>query len=210
MSLYELQTNVHVRKDRVNEFGGYNYRTAEGILAAIKASLPEGATIIVTDDVREVAGQIFVSATATITFSGGTAHSASGHAMHPLSKKGMDPSQITGAASSYARKYALAGLMALDDGSADPDAAKTAYESEPPPPFNVKAATDRIIDKIKRQVTADKIDAVWAEEKDTRGDIKDASEDEYKRLQAAAGAAKKALIKPPKDDPGGDESGIPY
>lgn len=130
MSLHQLQTTVHVGKDKRNDFGGYNYRTAEGILAAIKAALPDGAHIIVTDTMQEVGGQIFVTATATVTFADGSAHSATGHAMHPLTKKGMDPSQITGAASSYARKYALAGLMALDDGSVDPDAAKKAYEPD--------------------------------------------------------------------------------
>lgn len=130
MSLHQLQTTVHVAKDKRNDFGGYNYRTAEGILAAIKAALPEGAHIVVSDTMQEVAGQIFVTATATVTFSDGTQFQAQGHAMHPLTKKGMDPSQITGAASSYARKYALAGLVALDDGSVDPDAAKKSYEPD--------------------------------------------------------------------------------
>ena len=66
MSLHDLQTRVHVAKDKRNDFGGYNYRTAEGILAAIKAALPEGAYIIVSDEVQEVGGQIFVTATALI------------------------------------------------------------------------------------------------------------------------------------------------
>jgi hypothetical protein len=130
MSLHDLQTRVHVAKDKRNEFGGYNYRTAEGILAAIKAALPDGAFIVVSDTMQEVAGQIFVTATASVTFDDGVTYCAQGHAMHPLSKKGMDPSQITGAASSYARKYALAGLVALDDGSADPDARKEDYQPD--------------------------------------------------------------------------------
>ncbi len=121
MTLHDIQTAVHVAKDKENKFGGYNYRTAEGILAALKAVLPDGATVIVSDNLQEVAGQIFVSATATITLADGIKYEATGHAMHPLQKKGMDASQITGAASSYARKYALSGLLALDDGSADPD-----------------------------------------------------------------------------------------
>lgn len=121
MSLHDIQQAVHVAKDKKNEFGGYNYRTAEGILSAVKAALPEGATVVVSDTLCEFAGQIFVSATATITLADNVQHSATGHAMHQLNKKGMDQAQITGAASSYARKYALAGLLALDDGSADPD-----------------------------------------------------------------------------------------
>lgn len=136
MSLHEIQSKVHVGKSKVNTFGGYNYRTAEGILAAIKAALPDGATIVVSDTMQEVAGQIFVTAKATITFSDGVSHEATGHAMHPLTKKGMDPSQITGSASSYARKYALGGLIAIDDGSADPDAAKKPYESDDKPNSN--------------------------------------------------------------------------
>jgi len=141
MDFHTLQQRVHVGKDKRNEFGGYNYRTAEGILSAIKAALPEGAHVTVTDDLAEVGGQIFVKATATICFADGVAHSASGFAMHPLQKKGMDASQITGAASSYARKYALAGLMALDDGSVDPDARDNRDEngqaSAPPSPLDL-------------------------------------------------------------------------
>tara|TARA_R110000851_G_C12896706_1_gene547713 strand:+ start:42 stop:692 length:651 start_codon:yes stop_codon:yes gene_type:complete len=150
MNLSELQTKVHVGKDKVNSFGGYNYRTAEGILAAIKAALSEGDTITVTEALQEVAGHIFVSSTATVTFEGGDTHSTQGHAMHPLTKKGMDPSQITGAASSYARKYALSGLVALDDGSADPDAAKESYKEDvgPSPEEKAKQAAQQAEQKF--------------------------------------------------------------
>ena len=132
MRLHEIQTTVHVAKDKRNEFGGYNYRTAEGILSAIKAALNEGETITCTDNVVEVAGQIFVASTATITLADGVQHSCTGWAMHPLTKKGMDPSQITGSASSYSRKYALSGLVALDDGSADPDGTSKPVENQGP------------------------------------------------------------------------------
>ena len=96
-----------------------------------------------TDELQELAGQIFVSAEVVLVLDG-EVHRARGHALHPLTKKGMDPSQITGAASSYARKYALSGLMALDDGSIDPDAAKEPYNA-------FDAATER--DRIKHGVT---------------------------------------------------------
>ena len=146
-TLHELQTQVHVAKGKRNDFGGYNYRTAEGILAAIKAALPAGGHIVVTDTMQEVAGQIFVTATAKLHLPDGGDFEAQGHALHPLTKKGMDPSQITGSASSYARKYALAGLVALDDGSVDPDAAKTPYEEDN------TAAIDAAIDTINSQPT---------------------------------------------------------
>jgi len=160
MGLHEIQTRVHVAKDKRNDFGGYNYRTAEGTLAALKAALPDGATVIVTDALQELAGQIFVSATATITFADGTSASATGHAMHPLTKKGMDPSQITGTASSYARKYALAGLLALDDGSVDPDAAKQPYEPAeeqpaPPPQRDARKIADSLLASIGKATNSD-------------------------------------------------------
>lgn len=155
MDLHDLQTTVHVGKDKKNEFGGYNYRTAEGILAAIKAALPPGSTITVTDELQELAGQIFVSSEAVLTL-GDTVHRARGHALHPLTKKGMDPSQITGAASSYARKYALSGLMALDDGSIDPDAAKTPYDA-----FDAATERDRIKHAIEGARTLPGLQKTW-------------------------------------------------
>lgn len=158
MNLHNLQTTVHVAKDKKNEFGGYNYRTAEGILAAIKAALPTGATIIVTDELQELAGHIFVTSEAIITFEGGERHSAKGHAMHPISKKGMDPSQITGAASSYARKYALSGLMALDDGSVDPDASEVGYDE-----FNPATERDRIKHEINSARTLSGLKKTWSD-----------------------------------------------
>ena len=164
MTLHDIQSAVHVGKDKVNSFGGYNYRTAEGILAALKAALPDGATVIVDDDLRELSGQIFVEARATIKLADGTEHSAKGFALHPLTKKGMDPSQITGSASSYARKYALAGLLALDDGSADPDGAKEPYQPAPKetPPPDHGATVTRLKAAISTQPDAATLDKLWS------------------------------------------------
>lgn len=131
MTISAIQQSLHVGKDKTNDFGGYNYRTAEGILAAVKPHLPEGHWINLTDDVIDVAGSIFVKSTATLMDGANAIASSVSAAMHPLTKKGMDPSQITGSASSYARKYALSGLLAIDDSSGDPDAAKTHYEPAP-------------------------------------------------------------------------------
>jgi hypothetical protein len=107
-------------KNKNNEFGGYKYRNAEGILAAFKGLGIDGAALLCSDTLQEVAGHIFVTATARLTI-GAEFVEAQGHAMHPLQKKGMDASQITGSASSYARKYALCGLFAIEDESQDPD-----------------------------------------------------------------------------------------
>lgn len=197
MSLSELQSKVHVGKDKRNDFGGYSYRTAEGILAAIKAALPEGAYVTITDDIKEVAGQIFVTATAKVCFpEDGECYTAQGHALHPLTKKGMDPSQITGAASSYARKYALAGLMALDDGSVDPDAAKTAYE-----PDNSEAIA-AAVKEAQNAETLDGLTKVWNTHKVAQDDVK---------FRDAVKARKDTLTAPPKKpthDLGTDQ--IPY
>ena len=119
--LHELQKNIHAPKDKKNTFGNYKYRTAEGILAAAKSIMPDGVSIVLSDDVIEIAGHVFVKAKATLKSGSDVIAESFGFAGHPLDKKGMDFSQITGASSSYARKYALQGLFALDDSSSDPD-----------------------------------------------------------------------------------------
>jgi hypothetical protein len=154
MNLYDIQTSVHVSKNKTNDFGGYNYRTAEGILSVLKAALPDGASVIVSDTLQEVAGKIFVTATATIKMESGEVYTAQGHAMHALTKKGMDEAQITGSASSYARKYALCGLLAIDDGSADPDS----RDNRQPPPKSTQ-------EKVNEAQTVDDINALIAEVK---------------------------------------------
>lgn len=118
--LAEAQAIIAVPKGRNNDFGGYKYRKAEDIIGAFRACKIAGAALLLTDRLEEIGGQIFVVATARIHFAGASVE-AEGAAMHALQKKGMDASQITGSASSYARKYALQGLFALDDGEADPD-----------------------------------------------------------------------------------------
>lgn len=126
--LAEIQSKIAVPKGRNNDFGGYRYRKAEDIISAARAAAPAGTIILTSDKIEAIAGQVFVISTASITFAGQTISADSG-AMHPLQKKGMDASQITGSASSYARKYALQGLFALDDGEHDPDAKDNRQEN---------------------------------------------------------------------------------
>lgn len=119
-ALAEAQAKIAVPKGRDNDFGGYKYRKAEDIISAFRRCGIPGASLVLTDRLEEIGGQIFVIATARLS-AGGETITAEGAAMHALTKKGMDASQITGSASSYARKYALQGLFAIDDGEHDPD-----------------------------------------------------------------------------------------
>lgn len=165
MNLHDIQTAVHVDKNKRNDFGGYNYRTAEGILSALKVALPEGATIIVSDTLQEVAGKIFVTSTASIKLASGEEYTAQGHAMHAMTKKGMDEAQITGSASSYARKYALCGLLAIDDGSADPDGkdnTKPEPKPAPKPEKTPEEKRDAIRAAIQKKADAPSLDQYWS------------------------------------------------
>lgn len=109
-----VQKNLVVPKSQYNSFGRYNYRTCEDIVEAVKKLLPDGAYITISDELINVGDRYYVKATAMIFYKDEAIH-ATALAREPLEKKGMDPSQITGAASSYARKYALNGLLLIDD-----------------------------------------------------------------------------------------------
>ncbi|HCI6019570.1 TPA: ERF family protein [Klebsiella quasipneumoniae subsp. quasipneumoniae] len=116
-----IQANLNAPKGQYNSFGGYHYRSAEDILNAVKPLLG-GLFLSISDDIIQLGDRFYVKATATIT-DGEHVHTASAMAREPLTKKGMDDSQITGTASSYARKYALNGLFGIDDAKdADTDA----------------------------------------------------------------------------------------
>ena len=119
--LIAIQSELKAPKSQYNKFGGYKYRKAEDILEAVKPLLAkQKCTLIITDDVVLIGNRIYVKATATIKNEKGECETTTGWAREEETKKGMDGSQITGASSSYARKYALNGLFAIDD-NADSD-----------------------------------------------------------------------------------------
>lgn len=111
--LADIQQELNAPKSQYNEFGKYEYRSCEDILSALKPIL-NGAVILLTDEIVQVAERYYVKATATLT-DGESSISTTAFAREEETKKGMDASQITGSASSYARKYALNGLFAIDD-----------------------------------------------------------------------------------------------
>lgn len=115
--LMMIQQELKAPKGQYNSFAKYNYRSCEDILEAVKPlCIKNNATLLLNDAVQEVSGRFYVVATATlIDTESGDSVSANACAREPQDKKGMDDSQITGMASSYARKYALNGLFCIDD-----------------------------------------------------------------------------------------------
>jgi len=130
--LLTIQTKLKAPKGQYNKFGNFNYRSAEDILEAVKPlNAEQGLLLTITDEIKEVGGRIYVVATATVS-DGTDELKVSAFAREPENKKGMDESQITGATSSYARKYALNGLYAIDDNKdADTDEHKQQQENAP-------------------------------------------------------------------------------
>lgn len=128
--LIAIQSELKAPKSQFNKFGGYKYRKAEDILEAVKPLLnKQKCTITITDDIVMVGNRIYVKATATIKNEKGECETTNGWAREEESKKGMDGSQITGTSSSYARKYALNGLFAIDD-NADSDTTNDGQHQE--------------------------------------------------------------------------------
>ena len=115
--LMRIQTEIKAPKNLYNSFGKYKYRNAEGICEAVKPYLQkEKCNLTLEDDIIEVGGRIYVKSTATLSdCESDECITVSALARESAEKKGMDDSQITGTASSYARKYALNGLLLLDD-----------------------------------------------------------------------------------------------
>lgn len=119
-----IQTKLKAPKNQINKFGGYKYRSCEDIVEAVKPLLSENeCTLTVSDDIIMVGTRIYVKAIATLTNSSGEKEQCSAFAREEDTRKGMDVAQVTGSASSYARKYALNGLFCIDD-TQDPDSDK--------------------------------------------------------------------------------------
>lgn len=122
MTIYEklgaIQQALKAPKSEYNDFGKYKYRTAEGILESVKPLLAENKCVLLLKDGIETAeGRVYIKATAQFFDAEApeTYIEVTAFAREEESKKGMDASQVTGAASSYARKYALNGLFCIDD-----------------------------------------------------------------------------------------------
>lgn len=135
MGIYEklaqIQSHLKAPKNQYNSFGQYSYRSAEDILEALKPlTLEQGCVLIITDDMNQIGDRYYVSACACLhDCESGENVSVTAYAREAEQKKGMDESQITGSASSYARKYALNGLFAIDDNK-DSDYLNGAHQNQ--------------------------------------------------------------------------------
>lgn len=159
--LLVVQGELKAPKGQYNAFGKYKYRSCEDIMEAVKPILAKvNAVILLNDEIVEVAGRVYVKATARfLDCEGGGFVEASAFAREDESKKGMDGAQVTGATSSYARKYALNGLLAIDD-TKDADATNTHGgdpESKPAiPQEKIEKPVTAICERCKEQVKAGK------------------------------------------------------
>lgn len=164
--LLKVQTQLKAPKNQYNNFGKYSYRNCEDILEAVKPLLAEqGLLLTITDDVEiKDNGRTYVKAIANIT-DGTSTYGVIAFAREPETKKGMDESQVTGASSSYARKYALNGLFLIDDtkdadsmnnaskGNTKAQSAKPKAKAQPKEPeaFDALAETLKIATNLTKQ-----------------------------------------------------------
>lgn len=170
--LAKIQKELKAPKDLRNTFGGYNYRSAESILEAVKPLL-DGAILTLEDDILLVGNRFYIKATATFQ-DGDYVKTTTAYAREPESKKGMDDSQITGTASSYARKYALNGLFCIDDNK-DADTDEYQEQTKSTPTKTVKAqpepksSVEEIITGIEEKMTLQNCKAYYAKAIDQYG-----------------------------------------
>lgn len=159
MNIYEklavIQQKLKAPKDQTNKFGGYQYRSAENILEALKPWLAETKTTLTISDMIEfVEGRYYVLATATLTDTEkpGDKIINTAYAREAEEKKGADASQITGAASSYARKYCLCGLFCIDSMPPDADAWSDANGQPQSATKGKKTATTATANYLKKMI----------------------------------------------------------
>ncbi len=144
--LLNIQLELKAPKNQRNNFGGYNYRSCEDILEAVKPLLKaNNCTLTISDELVNIGERYYIKATARLTDAenAGSFYENSAYAREPESKKGADESQITGACSSYARKYALNGLFCIDDVK-DADATNDHGKGDTTKPEPKKASAKQI------------------------------------------------------------------
>lgn len=145
--LNRMQTKLIAPKGQLNNFGKYKYRSCEDILEALKPLLGEEKVILtIADNIRQIGDRYYVEATATIS-DGENSLAVTAFAREPENRKGMDDAQLTGATSSYARKYALNGLFCIDD-TKDADSTNDHAQGSKPKENGFEEKAEAIISAI--------------------------------------------------------------
>ncbi|MHC3377777.1 ERF family protein [Ligilactobacillus equi] len=149
-ALLAVQKELKAPKGQFNSFGKYSYRSAEDILEAVKPlNAKYGILLTISDDLVEVGGRVYIKATAKATYDNKEVE-VTAFAREPVSKKGMDDSQITGSTSSYARKYALNGLYLIDDNKdADTNELHEQQKNGPQQPKPQNSQREQLIQNIQ-------------------------------------------------------------
>lgn len=160
--LVEIQSKLKAPKGQMNKFGGYAYRSCEDILEAVKPLLAaQGLFLTIDDDITSVGSEgdvrIYVKATASLS-DGECEISVNAFAREAITQKGMGDSQITGSASSYARKYALNGLFLIDD-TKDADATNDHGKSSPKKTTSRDKKEDKPVEKVEVVVSEENTEA---------------------------------------------------
>jgi lysine/ornithine N-monooxygenase len=150
MTMYLIQSELKAPKGQFNSFGKYNYRSCEDIVEAVKPLLAKYKYHLnMSDEVIGVGNRVYIKATCRVMEGDKVIAESSALAREAEIKKGMDDSQITGTASSYARKYALNGLFAIDDTKdADTDAHRHQQGAVPPPNESAKSIAKSVWDEM--------------------------------------------------------------
>lgn len=168
--LINIQAELKAPKNQFNKFGGYAYRSCEDILEALKPVMAKyGCHLTLQDEIITVGTRIYVKATATLTNMVGESISTSAFARETFERAKFDEAQLTGSASSYARKYALNGMFCIDD-TKDPDATnkhgKDAPTPAPAPSAPVQAqpavTVDQAIAHLRTATTTEELTAISA------------------------------------------------
>ena len=185
--LAEIQNELKVPKLQMNEFGGYKYRSCGDILEAVKPIYAKyGCALILTDNVEIVGDRFYVIATAKlINQDGAVIGETKAFARETVSRKKMDDAQLTGASSSYARKYALSGLFAIDD-TRDADtmeAEKTEADTMEAEKTEKENNVSAIADAINSAKTVYELMKIYNENKDLSKEILPILKNKKKELE---------------------------
>ena len=173
--LIDIQQQLKVNKSQWNSFGKYSYRSAEDILTAVKPLLGKHGMILITStEVMEIGGRNYVCCDASIIDDQGSKISAQGWAQESIDKKGMSSEQMTGSASSYAKKDALCNLFAIDD-TKDTDATNTGVAD---------VSIEEAIMHMDNAKTVNELAGIWSANKQYQADerFKKAKNDNKQRL----------------------------